>query len=179
MRRILPLLLFAVVAFAGCQSAKAPEEYAVKDADFGTWAEFVARWDGDMPGITGIGKPDQPDSEWLLHRPVWHADFSAYVVDFGYGTILKAFVKNDHVVRFFLAYAGSDPLGFQRFSQGAGKAIVVAGVTAHWNEPAVLRVAEGINKAGPQSRTIVEGDYALNLVRDQENNNTILSVGRK
>jgi hypothetical protein len=177
MRRILPLLLLALIALAACQ--KSPENFVVKDSDFGIWAEFVERWNGKMPGITGIGDPQQPDAEERFARPVWHADSSGYVVDFGYGTTLKAILKDGHVVRFYLAYAGGENLGFQRFSQGVGKAVVVAGVAARWDEPTVLRVANAINQSGPQSRTIIEGDYALNIVQEEKPRNLSLAVGRK
>lgn len=55
MLRLLPVLLFALLALTACQQR--PENFVVKDADFGTWAEFVERWNGKLPGITGIGDP--------------------------------------------------------------------------------------------------------------------------
>lgn len=177
MRFPLSLLLLSLLALTACQQG--PETFVVKDADFGTWEEFVERWNGKLPGITGIGDPQQPDTEERLARPVWQTESAGYLVDFGYGTILKAFVINGRVVRFYLAFAGDDPLGFQRFSQGVGKAVVVAGVAGRWDEPAVLRVADGINKPGPQSRTIIEGSYALNLVQEEKPNSIVLAVGRK
>lgn len=179
MRRILPFLLFAVVAFAGCQSAKAPEEYAVKDADFGTWTEFVARWNGDMPGITGIGKPDQPDSEWQLHRPVWHAEQSMYLVDFGHGTSLHAIMKNGRVTILRLIFGpDGDSAGAGRLTQGIEKAVVVVGAVAQWNEASVQHVTAELLKSRPQTFTSTAGEYAFNFVNDARMGQ-IVEIGRK
>lgn len=163
MRFPLPLLLLTFLALSACQQR--PESFQVKEASFGTWAEYVERWN-HTPGITGIGELNQPDTEWKLARPVWHADYPGYLVDFGYGATLQAIVKDGKVVRFRLAFAGGEGAGAQRFQQGVSKSIVVTGIAARWDEPAVLRVAEEINKSSLKSRTIIEGGYALNLVND-------------
>lgn len=162
MRFLLSLLLLSLLTLNACQQR--PADFEVKDADFGTWTEFVERWNHNQPGITGIGDPQQLDTEWRLARPVWSIHSPSYHVDFGYGTSLYVFVKDGRVVRFRLTNVGGADGG--RFAQGIGKAVVVTGVAGRWDKPAVLRVADEINKSGLQDRTIFEGGYALNLVND-------------
>lgn len=176
MRFLLALLLLSFLALTACQQH--PKNFMVKDADFGTWAEFVEQWNGKVPGITGIGDPEQPVTEWRLARPAWYSNFPGYRVDFGHGAELHVFMKNDRVVRFRLMYVGEDGAGANRFIQGIEKSIVVAGIAARWDEPAVMRVADAINQAKLKDKTTIEGNYALNLTNSPELGLS-LDVGRK
>ncbi len=178
MRRFSPALLFvAVLALAGCQSGTNPEDFKVKDADFGTWETFVASWN-IKEGMTRIGEAYYAKEGSF--SPTSCPDYPGYRVDFDHGVTLFVFIKNDHVVRFSLGVVGFDQKASDCFAECMAKAIAIVGRTAHWDTNMYSKVIDMVDQNDTKSHTFIVGNYALNMVNQTGLENCLLfDVGHK